>query len=170
MTHDEQDRCARLVRHLTGRAPKPDELKALMAGVGSFAEFRIHALVTLEAIPGRDAVLDAWRNAIHRPEARADGNDLLHAIELLRERHRQLDSQLLRSEEEMLDKLRAIDKLATHQSELRRELDEMAGLITRYRERLAEAGPVDAPVEELAEAPAAQPVAVSDATAMEEAR
>lgn len=169
MTHDEQDRCARLLRHLTGRTPKADELKALTAEVGSLAEFRIHALLALESVPGRDAVIAAWRKATHRTEARADGNELMHAIELLGERHRQLDAQLLRTEEEMLDKLRAIDTLATHQSDLRRELDEMASLITRYRERLAEAAPIGAGPEE-AEPDVAAPAEPAAATgALEEA-
>lgn len=171
MTHDDQDKCARLVRHLTGRSPKPDELKALLADVGSFAEFRVHALLALESIPGRDVVIARWRAATRNPEARADGNELMHAIELLGERHRQLDAQLLRTEEEMLDKLRAIDKLATHQSDLRRELDEMASLITRYRERMAEAGPVPAAVaEEEAEAEAGDARTPCDTLATEAAR
>jgi hypothetical protein len=148
MIERERERCAELARLLLGAKMPKKLLDELVEKSDSFEEFRILLVLESEAgTPEAKAVADHWRERVRERRTRSDGNDLMHTAELLALKHDELQQKLTQATADMLEKLRAIDTLATVQADIRERLSEIGDLVEEFRERArrAEATPAARP-------------------------
>lgn len=136
MIETDRERCAELARLLLGAKAPKKKVDELVENSDSYEEFRILLVLDFESTtPEAKAVTDHWRERVRERRARSDGNDLMHTAELLALKHDELQQKLTQATADMLEKLRAIDTLATVQADIRERLSEIGDLVEEFRER-----------------------------------
>ena len=136
MIERDRERCAELARLLLGAKAPKTKVDELVENSDSYEEFRILLVLDFESSsPEAKAVADHWRERVRERRTRSDGNDLMHTAELLALKHDELHQKLTQSTADMLEKLRAIDTLATVQADMRERLAEIGDLVEEFRER-----------------------------------
>lgn len=136
MIERDRERCAELARLLLGAKAPKKQVDELVENSDSYEEFRILLVLDFESSsPEAKAVADHWRERVRERRTRSDGNDLMHTAELLALKHDELQQKLTQATADMLEKLRAIDTLATVQADMRERLSEIGDLVEEFRER-----------------------------------
>ena len=132
-------RCLEFAQLVLGRAARKSEVDTTAENCESFAEFRIALVLQHEgSLAVAKKVTARWRESLQKHHTSSNGNDLMHTAELLAMKHSEIEQQLRVSTADMLDKLRAIDTLATAQAQMRTRLSEIGDLVYQFRSQITQ--------------------------------
>jgi septin family protein len=137
MNEPEKGRCEEYSRVLFGKSLKNPELEDLVKGTSSYEEFRIRAVAKFAPKSENSKQITLrWRNSVVQTDDSLDANILLHRLESLAERQTELERKMREANGELLERLKALDSLATAQATWRTTLDEIRCQIAEIRKSL----------------------------------
>ena len=132
-------RSLEFAQFVLGKSVKKPDVDFIVDACDTFAEFRI--AVFLKSKNPNDLTMKItarWRESIQKLPASSDGNDLMHTAELLALKQLEIEQKLRESTAEMLDKLKALDSLATLQVDIRAKLADVSELISQFRKQMSQ--------------------------------
>jgi len=136
MTPDEKKRAQRLFEILLGKSGRTESLKDLMDAAQSFEAFRVLLVRSHRDHTDLTAVFEDWRRGVERYETEFDEREMLHDLELLFLKQREIEKLLKANEAALLEKLHAVDASAVQLSDLSSKIRETRVAIGEYRHRV----------------------------------
>lgn len=140
MNEREKLHCLEFAQLLLGDLSNGAEVKNLIEGSESLANFRVDLILKFEgSVASIKKIATQWRESIYRTDAGSDHNELWHTTEIMVLKQYEIEHALRGSTSEMLDKLKTVDSFATRQAAMRDELAVMSDLIGRFGSQAASA-------------------------------
>ena len=138
MTADDADRARRLYELLLGRSGRKEQLRKMIEEAEAFADFRVMLVRNGEEHEGLAEVLSDWRRRLAAWHTETDDRKLLHDLEVLMLKQRDIEKLLKANESILIDKLRALDSAATELLELNQKVREVRAAMEAHRQLLSD--------------------------------
>ena len=144
MTPESIDRAHRLLEVLSRKKPRSGDLDRIAAGADSFEAFRIRLVLSgVLGEVGTD-VMKCWRDHAGGRRTAPAANDLLHTLEHLSSRQKDLERQLQEQDAAIRAKFGDMDGITGQIAGLQKRSREVARLMVRYRAAIVQRGIRDA--------------------------
>lgn len=123
----------RLLALLSGKKPKRADIDRIAAGAASFEDFRVRLVLSGALGEAGTEVMRRWQDRVSARRAAPVASDLLHTLEHLSSRQRDLERQLQEQDGAIRAKLIAIDTITGQLAELQRQSHKVGRLVAHYR-------------------------------------
>lgn len=134
----DRSRCVEFAQLFLGNNFQTGSVNQTIDECGSFSSFRVRFISeSVDSIESTRQVVTKWRESIQsKRQIPNDKDDLTHTIELLVVRQGEIERLIKESTADMLEKLRAIDSLATIKERVLSNLSEVNDLIFQFQKQL----------------------------------